>query len=156
MVPEPLSKVLEPSVSVTYLDQSSDPDDFLRSSKHLEPVIKEDDEEEEKTTGPVEVKPAGTGSDGPVIYKLSSGKPNWTERLLTKSFLVMSPIRDPVETRNRFEGLVEGAIEMYMEDGTETPEIASSAALYAARCRENRGKSAIPFRYSTSNTKFHV
>lgn len=64
---------------------------------------------------------------------------------------VMSPIRDPAVTRNRFEGLLEGAIQFYSEHveesaGPGTPEIVSSAAVYAAKIRENRGKSAIPFR----------
>lgn len=46
-VPEPLCRVLEPSVSVTYLDQSDHGDvhDILRSSKTLEPILNEKDED---------------------------------------------------------------------------------------------------------------
>lgn len=75
-MPEPLSKVLEPSVSVTYLDQSqsSDADEFLRASKYLEPVINEDDEEaatteaeaQKEDTNKADAKP----QEGPLIYKL--------------------------------------------------------------------------------------
>lgn len=66
----------------------------------------------------------------------------------------MSPIRDPIRTRHRFEGLLEGAIELYTthdgDDGASTPEIMASgvAAAFAERMRINRGKSALPFRYS--------
>lgn len=80
-MPEPLSKVLEPSVSVTYLDQSqsSDADEFLRgSNKYLEPVINEDDEEADSIDQQVpmqgdDTKNKETGAnptDGPIIYKL--------------------------------------------------------------------------------------
>lgn len=127
MVPESLSKVLEPSVSVTYLDQSSDPDDFLRTTK-LEPAVIREEEEPDEASNTVDVKPPSA----PLIYKLTE---------------LTSPIRDPAQTRTRFEGLIEDAIEMYMEDsGADTPEVASSAAIYAARCRDNRGKSALPYR----------
>lgn len=74
-MPEPLSKVLEPSVSVTYLDQSqsSDADEFLRASKYLEPVINEDDEEAAATEEePQKDQPPAKqhSNDGPLIYKL--------------------------------------------------------------------------------------
>lgn len=66
---------------------------------------------------------------------------------------MMSPIHDPLRTRNRFEGLLEGAIELYASqresESPSTSEVmASSAAIYAEQIRANRGKSALPFRYS--------
>lgn len=167
-MPEPLSKVLEPSVSVTYLDQSqsSDADEFLRASKYMEPVINEDDEDAATTENEPqkdETKVEGA-KEGPLIYKLQkTGTENQGEWCFSSHendyfscffFVdVMSPIRDPAVTRNRFEGLLEGAIQFYSEHveerggGPGTPEIVSSAAMYAAKIRENRGKSAVlPFR----------
>lgn len=91
-MPEPLSKVLEPSVSVTYLDQSqsSDADEFLRTSKYLEPVINEDDEEAAANEAELlkEDNKPEQSLPGPLIYKLqktgneNKGKQNFS---ITKS-----------------------------------------------------------------------
>lgn len=62
---------------------------------------------------------------------------------------ILSPVRDPVKTRNRFEGLLEGAIKMYSNDiqGEVFNEINSTSGGGAAtKQKENRGKSAIPNR----------
>lgn len=62
---------------------------------------------------------------------------------------ILSPVRDPVKTRNRFEGLLEGAIKMYSNDiqGEVFNEINSTTGGGAAtKQKENRGKSAIPSR----------
>ncbi|XP_063706119.1 uncharacterized protein LOC134835178 [Culicoides brevitarsis] len=152
-VPEPLCRVLEPSVSVTYLDQSDHGSDVhVRSSKHLEPILSEKDEDNLRD-GNTQDATSEAGdiqrelNAGAVIYKLEKKDSSHQCQDTT-----ISPIHDPVRTRNRFEGLLEGAIELYasQRDTTDSPStsevMASSAAIYADQCRANRGKSAIPFR----------
>lgn len=57
----------------------------------------------------------------------------------------LSPLRDPVYTRTRFEGLLEGAIRMYSNDLADTqPDAESSSNVPGVvRVRDNRGKSAM-------------
>lgn len=55
-----------------------------------------------------------------------------------------SPLRDPLTTRNRFEGLLEGAIKMYdTNENTKNDEVPG-----AIKSKDFRGKSAIVLRYS--------
>lgn len=66
----------------------------------------------------------------------------------------LSPLRDPVYTRNRFEGLLEGAIKMYSVDGRDTT---CDGTLFhdvpgAIRARDYRGRSAIVSMYVTQNS----
>lgn len=60
----------------------------------------------------------------------------------------LSPLRDPVYTRNRFEGLLEGAIKMYSDDAPDSrhehPHFNDVPG--AIRPRDCRGKSAMMLR----------
>lgn len=63
---------------------------------------------------------------------------------------MFSPLRDPVKTRNRFKGLLEGAIKMYSNDNPdesiEEANIGQSDGAKKLKSKEYRGKSAIPYR----------
>lgn len=62
---------------------------------------------------------------------------------------MLSPIRDPVKTRNRFEGLLEGAIKMYSNNNPdESIDDADTISKdpKQMKSKEFRGKSAIPYR----------
>lgn len=55
-----------------------------------------------------------------------------------------SPLRDPLITRNRFEGLLEGAIKMYStNENAKDDEVPG-----AIKSKDFRGKSAVVLRYS--------
>lgn len=58
----------------------------------------------------------------------------------------MSPLRDPIKTRTRFEGLLESAIKMYSNDIPNEINENNSTLDLNSRLKENRGKSAIPAR----------
>lgn len=55
---------------------------------------------------------------------------------------VMSPLRDPVLTRTRFEGLLEGAIKLYSNDDTQA-DVGNNDVPGAIRPIENKSKSAM-------------
>lgn len=62
----------------------------------------------------------------------------------------LSPLRDPVYTRNRFEGLLEGAIKLYSGEETVTHHTTTTTQFNevpgAIRPRDGRGKSAMASR----------
>lgn len=102
-VPEPLCRVLEPSVSVTYLDQSDHGDvhDILRSSKHLEPILNEKDEDnitdgdEDKETSHFQREL----NAGAIIYKLEKKDASQTCKLLLESIVI---VIDTHNSRSRY------------------------------------------------------
>lgn len=57
-----------------------------------------------------------------------------------------SPLRDPLMTRNRFEGLLEGAIKMYSTNDNEN--VKDDEVPGAIKSKDFRGKSAIVLRYT--------
>lgn len=122
-VPEPLSRVLEP-VSVTHLDHYDADVDTAKTQKHDPAIL-----HRSSSDG------ADPGVIGPVVWELH-------KQDIEK---VASPLRDPISTRNRFEGLLEGAIRLYNGGATKkvdtnTPD--DKNLLETPRFRDFRGKSA--------------
>lgn len=67
---------------------------------------------------------------------------------------ILSPIRDPAKTRSRFEGLLEGAINLYSGDISNEvmDEINSTSdAVTRVTRKDVRLKTAIPTRYNKSS-----
>lgn len=122
-VPEPLSRVLEP-VSVTHLDHYDADVDTANTHK----------------TDPANLQRSSSdGADpgviGPVVWEMHKQE-------IEK---VSSPLRDPVSTRNRFEGLLEGAIRMYNGSSTKKVEMIvpnDNDPRETPRFHDFRGKSA--------------
>lgn len=130
-VPEPLSRVLEP-VSVTHLDHY-DPDAESNKNKKY---ISSDPAQFQRSSS----DGADPGVIGPIVWEIHKNE--------TKAILdVTSPIRDPALMRNRFEGLLEGAINLYTNNSTQnerthhhhTPDDNSDEPVTQ---RDFRGKSA--------------
>lgn len=57
-----------------------------------------------------------------------------------------SPLRDPVKTRNRFEGLLEGAIKLY-SNGIKKSSADNDVPGAIRSSKDPRGKSAVVTRY---------
>lgn len=57
-----------------------------------------------------------------------------------------SPLRDPVKTRNRFEGLLEGAIKLY-SNGIKKSSTDDNKSGAMRLSKDPRGKSAVVTRY---------
>ncbi|XP_053674767.1 uncharacterized protein LOC128725073 [Anopheles nili] len=141
-VPEPLSRVLEP-VTMTHLDQS---ETFGEGSKSTGP----DTAGTSQYNTDTEVHLARTQSDGadpgvvgPIVWQMH--KQELEE--------MTSPMRDPVLTRNRFEGLLEGAIQLYA-DGPECEEEQKNSIPLPGVIRpvESRGKSAVVVRETSRSS----
>lgn len=58
-----------------------------------------------------------------------------------------SPMRDPIQTRNRFEGLLEGAIKLYSNDSKDSDFNQPNDMPGVIRSKDSRGKSAATTRY---------
>lgn len=154
-MPESLAKVLEP-VSVTHLDHS-DPDyDTLNknyrisaSQKSIEIDDGEDVEFDEKFSR-TQSDGADPGVLGPIVWEMHK-----KELTAKTSNEICSPIRDPFVTRNRFEGLLEGAMKLYGSNSysnchsimNQDEEITEENLMPGViKSIENRGKSAATIR----------
>uniref|UniRef100_A0A182Y2F4 Uncharacterized protein n=1 Tax=Anopheles stephensi TaxID=30069 RepID=A0A182Y2F4_ANOST len=141
-VPEPLSRVLEP-VTMTHLDHS---DAYMEGMKSTGP----DTAATSQYNTDTEVHLARTQSDGadpgvvgPIVWQMH--KKEMDE--------IASPMRDPVVTRNRFEGLLEGAIQLYTDGPEREEEQKNSIPLPGViRPVENRGKSAVVVRETSRSS----
>ncbi|KAG4068410.1 hypothetical protein HA402_007930 [Bradysia odoriphaga] len=139
-VPEPLSRVLEP-VSMTHLDHS----EIEGSDTGGIPRIVDAQYKSGRNVG---VGPeSNIEGDGGFSRSQSDGADpgvlNWElHKRIMDNKEVMSPLRDPVLTRTRFEGLLEGAIKLYSNDDTHT-EIGNNDVPGAIRPIENKSKSAM-------------
>uniref|UniRef100_A0AAG5D811 Uncharacterized protein n=1 Tax=Anopheles atroparvus TaxID=41427 RepID=A0AAG5D811_ANOAO len=141
-VPEPLSRVLEP-VTMTHLDQS---DVYADGGKSTGP----DTAATSQYNTDTEVQLARTQSDGadpgvvgPIVWQMH-------RREMEE---ITSPMRDPVITRNRFEGLLEGAMQLYTDGAEREEEQKNSIPLPGViRPVENRGKSAVVVRETSRSS----
>lgn len=132
-VPEPLSRVLEP-VSVTHLDHY---DADLDTGKTLRTTNNRDSFHFKRSQS--------DGNDpgviGPVVWELHKKEMENKDN--------SSPLRDPLITRNRFEGLLEGAIKMYNTNDNEN--VKDDEVPGAIKSKDFRGKSAVVLRYTALN-----
>ncbi|XP_065079818.1 uncharacterized protein LOC135702707 isoform X3 [Ochlerotatus camptorhynchus] len=132
-VPEPLSRVLEP-VTMTHLDQSESYADGGKSTAPGTASTSQYNTDTEIQLSRTQSDGADPGVVGPVVWQMH--KKEMEE--------MTSPIRDPVVTRSRFEGLLEGAIQLY-SDPPEKEEAHKHSITLPGVIRppvENRGKSA--------------
>lgn len=106
-VPEPLSRVLEP-VSVTHFDHSDADYDTLKNYRMMDSRLDLDEMDEDLER---EARTQSDGADpgvvGPVVWEMHKKGFDLSTNSLS------SPMRDPHATRNRFEGLLEGAMKLY-------------------------------------------
>ncbi|XP_055611015.1 uncharacterized protein LOC129757748 isoform X2 [Uranotaenia lowii] len=104
-VPEPLSRVLEP-VTMTHLDTSEGYNgDGGKSTTPGTASTSQYNTDTEIQLSRTQSDGADPGVVGPIVWQMH--KKDMEE--------ITSPMRDPVVTRNRFEGLLEGAIQLYSE-----------------------------------------
>uniref|UniRef100_A0A4Y0BK00 Uncharacterized protein n=1 Tax=Anopheles funestus TaxID=62324 RepID=A0A4Y0BK00_ANOFN len=167
-VPEPLSRVLEP-VTMTHLDQS---DAYVEGMKSTGP----DTAGTSQYNTDTEVHLARTQSDGadpgvvgPIVWQMHKKEMDGRNYSPTQLGLIRvfnyntyldqilaeiaSPMRDPVITRNRFEGLLEGAIQLYTDGPEREEEQKNSIPLPGViRPVENRGKSAVVVRETSRSS----
>ncbi|XP_021696548.1 uncharacterized protein LOC5566273 isoform X2 [Aedes aegypti] len=132
-VPEPLSRVLEP-VTMTHLDQSEGGADGGKSTAPGTASTSQYNTDTEMQFSRTQSDGADPGVVGPIVWQMH--KKEMEE--------MTSPIRDPVVTRNRFEGLLEGAIQLY-SDPPEKEEANKHSITLPGVIRpptEHRGKSA--------------
>ncbi|ETN65903.1 hypothetical protein AND_002319 [Anopheles darlingi] len=137
-VPEPLSRVLEP-VTMTHLDQSDVYADGVKSSGPDTAATSQYNTDTEVHLARSQSDGADPGVVGPIVWQMH--KKEMEE--------ITSPLRDPVVTRNRFEGLLEGAIQLYEEEeGPEREEEQKNSIPLPGVIRpcETRGKSALVVR----------
>lgn len=80
---------------------------------------------------------ADPGVVGPAAWQLHQRTPN--------KAALFSPLCDPVETSDRFAGLLEGAIELYAADTNAGP---AGVGLPPGRAKDVRLKTAIPTRWA--------
>lgn len=106
-MPEPLSRVLEP-VSVTHLDHSDADHDTLKNYRMMnsQKSLNLDDLDLERDTR-TQSDGADPGVVGPVVWEMHKKGFDLSTNSLS------SPLHDPTATRNRFEGLLEGAMKLY-------------------------------------------
>ncbi|XP_052873750.1 uncharacterized protein LOC128279069 [Anopheles cruzii] len=137
-VPEPLSRVLEP-VTMTHLDQSDAayPDGMKSSGADTAATSQYNTDTDAPGLARSQSDGADPGVVGPIVWQMH--KKEMEE--------MTSPLRDPVVTRNRFEGLLEGAIQLY-GDGPERDEEQKTSIPLPGVIRpvESRGKSAVVVR----------
>uniref|UniRef100_A0A182FD21 Uncharacterized protein n=1 Tax=Anopheles albimanus TaxID=7167 RepID=A0A182FD21_ANOAL len=133
-VPEPLSRVLEP-VTMTHLDQSDVYADGAKSSGPDTAATSQYNTDTEVHLARSQSDGADPGVVGPIVWQIH--KKEMEE--------ITSPLRDPVVTRNRFEGLLEGAIQLYEEECPEREEEQKNSIPLPGVIRpsETRGKSAL-------------
>ncbi|EDS37103.1 conserved hypothetical protein [Culex quinquefasciatus] len=138
-VPEPLSRVLEP-VTMTHLDQS----EGGYGDKSTAPGTASTSQYNTDTEAHLsrsQSDGADPGVVGPIVWQMH--KKEMEE--------MTSPLRDPVVTRNRFEGLLEGAIQLYSEPADKEEANKHSIPLPGVIRPpvETRGKSAAVVRESS-------
>ncbi|XP_049290335.1 uncharacterized protein LOC125767607 isoform X2 [Anopheles funestus] len=132
-VPEPLSRVLEP-VTMTHLDQSDAYVEGMKSTRLDTAGTSQYNTDTEVHLARTQSDGADPGVVGPIVWQMH--KKEMDE--------IASPMRDPVITRNRFEGLLEGAIQLYTDGPEREEEQKNSIPLPGViRPVENRGKSAV-------------
>ncbi|XP_055624385.1 uncharacterized protein LOC129767467 isoform X2 [Toxorhynchites rutilus septentrionalis] len=132
-VPEPLSRVLEP-VTMTHLDQSEGCGDGAKCTAPGTASTSQYNTDTEIQLSRTQSDGADPGVVGPIVWQMH--KKEMEE--------MTSPIRDPVVARNRFEGLLEGAIQLYSEPADKEEANKHSIPLPGVirPTVENRGKSA--------------
>lgn len=140
-VPEPLSRVLEP-VSVTHLDQSDADLEGHRTSRKLESILKINNSTS-RQKDVLFTRSQSDGADpgviGPVVWEIHK------KEMENKD--IISPIHDPVISRNRFEGLLEGAIKLYGNDDSKNEDDSEMGDDMPGIIKTDfRGKSAINLR----------
>ncbi|XP_055535581.1 uncharacterized protein LOC129724602 isoform X2 [Wyeomyia smithii] len=131
-VPEPLSRVLEP-VTMTHLDQSETGEGGKSTAPGTASTSQYNTDTEVQLSRS-QSDGADPGVVGPVVWQIH--KKEMEE--------MTSPLRDPVITRNRFEGLLEGAIKLYSEPAEKDETNKNSITLPGVirPTVEHRGKSA--------------
>uniref|UniRef100_A0A182QKE7 Uncharacterized protein n=1 Tax=Anopheles farauti TaxID=69004 RepID=A0A182QKE7_9DIPT len=141
-VPEPLSRVLEP-VTMTHLDQSDVYVDGMKSTGPDTAATSQYNTDTEVHLARTQSDGADPGVVGPIVWQMH--KKEMDE--------IASPMRDPVVTRNRFEGLLEGAIQLYTDGPEREEEQKNSIPLPGViRPVENRGKSAVVVRETSRSS----
>ncbi|XP_058460600.1 uncharacterized protein LOC131436119 isoform X2 [Malaya genurostris] len=132
-VPEPLSRVLEP-MTMTHLDQS-ETGDGGKSTAPGTASTSQYNTDTELQLSRSQSDGADPGVVGPVVWQIH-------KREMEE---MTSPLRDPIITRNRFEGLLEGAIQLYSEPVDKDDTNKNSSITLPGVIRsigEHRGKSA--------------
>ncbi|XP_052896476.1 uncharacterized protein LOC128303533 [Anopheles moucheti] len=141
-VPEPLSRVLEP-VTMTHLDQSDAYAEGMKSTGPDTAGTSQYNTDTEVHLSRTQSDGADPGVVGPIVWQMH--KKEMDE--------IASPMRDPVLTRNRFEGLLEGAIQLYTDGPEREEEQKNSIPLPGViRPVENRGKSAVVVRETSRSS----
>ncbi|XP_040156497.1 uncharacterized protein LOC120896436 isoform X2 [Anopheles arabiensis] len=141
-VPEPLSRVLEP-VTMTHLDQSDVYAEGMKSTGPDTAATSQYNTDTEVHLTRTQSDGADPGVVGPIVWQMH--KKEMDE--------IASPMRDPVVTRNRFEGLLEGAIQLYTDEPEREEEQKNSIPLPGViRPVENRGKSAVVVRETSRSS----
>lgn len=102
-----MSRILEP-VSVTHLDHSdADYADYLKNYRMMDSQKSLNFNETDEDMARAQSDGADTGVVGPVVWEMYKKGFDLSTNSLS------SPNRDPHATRNRFEGLLEGAMKLY-------------------------------------------
>ncbi|KFB53022.1 AGAP006655-PA-like protein [Anopheles sinensis] len=141
-VPEPLSRVLEP-VTMTHLDQSDVYADGMKSTGPDTAGTSQYNTDTEVHLSRTQSDGADPGVVGPIVWQMH-------KREMDE---IASPMRDPFVTRNRFEGLLEGAMQLYTEGPEREEEQKNSIPLPGViRPVENRGKSAVVVRETSRSS----
>ncbi|KAL7030859.1 hypothetical protein ACKWTF_006810 [Chironomus riparius] len=166
-VPEPLSRVLEP-VSVTHLDHSDADYDTIKNYRMMNSQKSLDsddiDVENERDAQCTQSDGADPGFVGPIVWEMHK------KGLDVSTNSLSSPLRDPHVTRNRFEGLLEGAMKLYgsssysnchsLVNQQDDDQLGQMPGVI--RSKEARGKSAATIRLTSrtsgllSRTDFHT
>ncbi|XP_055381356.1 uncharacterized protein LOC129611952 [Condylostylus longicornis] len=141
-LPEPLNRVLEP-VSVTYYDHFDDgtvralkQTDRVRTVATIEKVPLDKDNKPLQVAIASQSDNPDPGVVGPIVWEIHKKK-------MSKNESLDSPLRDPAATRNRFEGLLEDAIQLYDDIPSHHPGTLGKNTQTRNPSKENRGKSAI-------------
>lgn len=142
-VPDPLSRILEP-VSVTHLDQSDADLETLKDYRMKDSQKSLYFNETDEDLARAQSDGADQGFIGPVVFEMY--KKGFD--LSTNSLSATNSSRDddPSATRNRFEGLLEGAMKLY---GSSSYSNCNSVP-GVIKSKEARGKSAATIRYLNS------
>lgn len=144
IVPEPLSRVLEP-VSVTHLDHSDADYETLKNSRlrGSQKSLYISYSEEELKNLKADSDGADPGFVGPAVWEMHKKSRNQSTN--------ESPLRDPTETRHRFEDLLDGAMKLYTSSSYTNcyslmNENQANETPGSVKTKENRGKSAATIR----------
>ena len=151
-MPEPLSRVLEP-VSVTHLDHSDADYDTLKNYRMDSQKSLNLEELNDNLDARTQSDEADPGVVGPVVWEMHK------KGLEVSTNSLNSPLRDPQLTRNRFEGLLEGAMKLYgsssysnchsVMNQKDVDQVSHLPGF--VKTREVRGKSAANIRYANKN-----